>query len=156
MFLKIEWRPTSEGLLNYEYTGTSFTVIVLFAPSNTTDDAGFRWRIKWGFVLFFHLFISACPSGWLEWKTKTPTGRVANKKSGRALLRGGWHKENRPRRRSLPSWSVWLMTCASKPCSWTGETPQACRGGSRATRGKRGLARKSLTVIRICTTMSNH
>ncbi|KAA0566556.1 hypothetical protein F0342_00425 [Bacillus sp. CH30_1T] len=26
------------------------------------------------------------------------------------------------------------------------ETPQACRGGSRATRGKRSLARKSLAV----------
>ncbi|OAT79652.1 hypothetical protein A6P54_16290 [Bacillus sp. MKU004] len=33
-------------------------------------------------------------------------------KSERALLRGVWHKTNRP------SWSVWLMTCASKPCSW--------------------------------------
>jgi hypothetical protein len=40
-------------------------------------------------------------------------------KSGRALLRGVWHKTNRPRRRSLPSWSVWLMTFASKPWSWT-------------------------------------
>nr|WP_232353841.1 hypothetical protein [[Bacillus] enclensis] len=39
------------------------------------------------------------------------------------------------------------MTCASKPCSWTGETPQACRGGSRATRGKRSLARKSLALL---------
>ncbi|WP_246289021.1 hypothetical protein [Bacillus haikouensis] len=29
------------------------------------------------------------------------------------------------------------------------ETPQACRGGSRATRGKRSLARKSLAVLRI-------
>ncbi|MFC7784026.1 hypothetical protein ACFQWC_05935 [Rossellomorea sp. GCM10028870] len=28
------------------------------------------------------------------------------------------------------------------------ETPQACRGGSRATRGKRSLARKSLAVLR--------
>nr|WP_082051204.1 hypothetical protein [Rossellomorea aquimaris] len=27
------------------------------------------------------------------------------------------------------------------------ETPQACRGGSRATRGKRSLARKSLAVF---------
>jgi hypothetical protein len=27
-------------------------------------------------------------------------------KSGRALLRGVWHKTKRPRRRSLPSWSV--------------------------------------------------
>ncbi|MFL8936864.1 hypothetical protein ACKA06_08710 [Rossellomorea oryzaecorticis] len=39
------------------------------------------------------------------------------------------------------------MTCASKPCSWTSETPQACRGGSRATRGKRSLARKSLALF---------
>ncbi|WP_074440029.1 hypothetical protein [[Bacillus] enclensis] len=31
------------------------------------------------------------------------------------------------------------------------ETPQACRGGSRATRGKRSLARKSLAVIRAYT-----
>ncbi|MEL3974780.1 hypothetical protein AAEO50_21365, partial [Rossellomorea oryzaecorticis] len=29
------------------------------------------------------------------------------------------HKTNRTGRRSLPSWPVWLMTCASKPCSWT-------------------------------------
>nr|WP_246289275.1 hypothetical protein [Bacillus haikouensis] len=28
------------------------------------------------------------------------------------------------------------------------ETPQACRGGSRATRGKRSLARKSLAALR--------
>ncbi|WP_374055194.1 hypothetical protein [Rossellomorea sp. FM04394] len=28
------------------------------------------------------------------------------------------------------------------------ETPQACRGGSRATRGKRSLARKSLAILR--------
>ncbi|MFC7785108.1 hypothetical protein [Rossellomorea sp. GCM10028870] len=28
------------------------------------------------------------------------------------------------------------------------ETPQACRGGSPATRGKRSLARKSLAVLR--------
>ncbi|SCB81137.1 hypothetical protein GA0061094_0663 [[Bacillus] enclensis] len=41
------------------------------------------------------------------------------------------------------------MTCASKPCSWTGETPQACRGGSRAARGKRSLARKSLALFRV-------
>ncbi|WP_244888198.1 hypothetical protein [[Bacillus] enclensis] len=27
------------------------------------------------------------------------------------------------------------------------ETPQACRGGSRATRGKRSLARKSLALF---------
>ncbi|TYS86434.1 hypothetical protein FZC88_19480 [Rossellomorea aquimaris] len=27
--------------------------------------------------------------------------------------------------------------------------PQACRGGSRATRGKRSLARKSLAVLRL-------
>ncbi|MGF3105989.1 hypothetical protein [Rossellomorea sp. DUT-2] len=32
------------------------------------------------------------------------------------------------------------------------ETPQACRGGSRATRGKRSLARKSLAVLRTYTT----
>nr|WP_082051220.1 hypothetical protein [Rossellomorea aquimaris] len=31
------------------------------------------------------------------------------------------------------------------------ETPQACRGGSRATRGKRSLARKSLAVLRAYT-----
>ncbi|WP_074439996.1 hypothetical protein [[Bacillus] enclensis] len=29
------------------------------------------------------------------------------------------------------------------------ETPQACRGGSRATRGKRSLARKSLALFRV-------
>ncbi|SCB90331.1 hypothetical protein GA0061094_1285 [[Bacillus] enclensis] len=28
------------------------------------------------------------------------------------------------------------------------ETPQACRGGSRATRGKRSLARKSIAVYK--------
>ncbi|TYS83613.1 hypothetical protein FZC85_16580 [Rossellomorea aquimaris] len=31
--------------------------------------------------------------------------------------------------------------------------PQACRGGSRATRGKRSLARKSLAVIRTDTSI---
>jgi hypothetical protein len=31
------------------------------------------------------------------------------------------------------------------------ETPQACRGGSRATRGKRSLARKSLAEIKAYT-----
>ncbi|OIU73294.1 hypothetical protein BHE18_14625 [Rossellomorea aquimaris] len=34
-----------------------------------------------------------------------------NKKSGRALIRGGGHMTNRPGRRSLSSWPVWLMTC---------------------------------------------
>ncbi|XXM71210.1 hypothetical protein ACQ0QQ_16065 [Lysinibacillus sphaericus] len=33
------------------------------------------------------------------------------------------------------------------------ETPQACRGGSRATRGKRSLARKSLALLRVHTEM---
>jgi len=33
------------------------------------------------------------------------------------------------------------------------ETPQACRGGSRATRGKRSLERKSLTVLRTYTSI---
>ncbi|KAA0562732.1 hypothetical protein F0342_16370 [Bacillus sp. CH30_1T] len=33
------------------------------------------------------------------------------------------------------------------------ETPQACRGGSRATRGKRSLARKSLAVLSAYTQM---
>ncbi|KAA0560649.1 hypothetical protein F0342_22030 [Bacillus sp. CH30_1T] len=33
------------------------------------------------------------------------------------------------------------------------ETPQACRGGSRATRGKRSLARKSLAALSAYTEM---
>jgi hypothetical protein len=32
---------TSEGLFNYEDNGTGYTGIALFAPLNTTDDAGF-------------------------------------------------------------------------------------------------------------------
>ncbi|MGD6958881.1 hypothetical protein ACQCWA_13100 [Rossellomorea aquimaris] len=33
------------------------------------------------------------------------------------------------------------------------ETPQACRGGSRATRGRRSLARKSLALLSAYTEM---
>ncbi|OIU72983.1 hypothetical protein BHE18_00265 [Rossellomorea aquimaris] len=55
---------------------------------------------------------------------KTPAARVAYQKSGRALKRGGWRKTNRTGRCSLPSWSVWLMTCTYEPWSWTSDTPK--------------------------------
>jgi hypothetical protein len=50
-------------------------------------------------------------------------GEDSYQKCGKASYRGVWHKMNRPRRRSLPSWTSWLMTCASKPCSWTVPIP---------------------------------
>jgi hypothetical protein len=51
-------------------------------------------------------------------------GRSCGTKCKGGSLSPDKHKMNRPGRRSLPSWTIWLMTCASKPWSWTSETQQ--------------------------------
>jgi hypothetical protein len=81
----------------------------------------------------------------LEWKTKTPAGKVANVRlvQLRRLAPRG-HKLNGPRRQRTPSRPIHLMLVgAERAASAFLPAGAQRRGGSRATRGKRSLPRKS-------------
>ena len=119
-----------------------------FSLSQTQTNLLLSVQICSGLLFIFESFDFSCFQRLIGVQDEDSCGKSSLCETCPAIgLRGKCHKSDRPWRQRTPSRPIRLMPTASErspPLFY----PQACRGGSRATRGKRSLARKSLAVWR--------